>query len=498
MICKIGGVVSRVFERTAPDPFVLAVLLTVVTAGLALVFGSFPDAEGGGSRAVALLDAWRADSGLWRFLAFGMQMCLILVTGHALASSGPVRRLIHGLAGLPRGAGSAGAMVGLVACGFGLINWGLGLIVGALLAREVGVAMEKRGVRVHYPLLAAAGYMGMLVWHGGLSGSAPLTMTSAEGAAKVLPDSVLASYAGGVPLGETLLSPMNLVACGGLLVIVPVMLWLLAPRDGVRGASVYGVGVERAPRASGGSGAEEQSGSPPACAGGSLGASRDGGASLAGASGSSGGGRSVPDVLHETPWLAWVLGLGLIAGVVRFGSVTGLGRIGLNEINAAMLGLGLLLHGSTAGYVRAAEEGAKGCAGVILQFPLYAGIMALLVSSGLIEKFASGLAEFGNETTIPLLTFAGAGVVNLFVPSGGGQWGIQGPIALEAGRAAGIAPGKMIMAVAYGDQLTNMLQPFWALPLLAITGVKAREIVGYTCVVMVVAGVWLAGVLVVF
>jgi len=206
----------------------------------------------------------------------------------------------------------------------------------------------------------------------------------------------------------------------------------------------------------------------------------------------------VPDVLHETPWLAWVLGLGLIAGVVRFGSVTGLGRVGLNEINAAMLGMGLLLHGSTAGYVRAAEEGAKGCAGVILQFPLYAGIMALLVSSGLIEKFASGLAEFGSQTTIPLLTFAGAGVVNLFVPSGGGQWGIQGPIALEAGRAAGIAPGKMIMAVAYGDQLTNMLQPFWALPLLAITGVRAREIVGYTCVVMVVVGLWLGAVLVVF
>ena len=193
-----------------------------------------------------------------------------------------------------------------------------------------------------------------------------------------------------------------------------------------------------------------------------------------------------------------MLGIALLAGVVRYGSVSGLGRVGLNEINALMLGLGLILHGSTASYVRAVEDGAKGCAGVILQFPLYAGIMALLVSSGLIASFSEWLSTSAGETGLPLLTFVSAGVVNLFVPSGGGQWGIQGPIVLEAGAAAGIAPGKMIMAVAYGDQLTNLLQPFWALPLLAITGVRAREIVGYTCVLMVAMAVWLGLVLVIF
>ena len=111
--------------------------------------------------------------------------------------------------------------------------------------------------------------------------------------------------------------------------------------------------------------------------------------------------------------------------------------------------------------------------------------------SGLMAAMARELAAVSDATTLPLLTFVSAGVVNLFVPSGGGQWAVQGPIALEAGAAAGVSDAKMVMAVAYGDQLTNMLQPFWALPLLAITGVRARDIVGFTALLMLVAAVWI-------
>lgn len=497
MVARLGSVICRVFERTAPDPFVLAVLLSLVTAALALTLGDFSSKPEDVSAAVYLLDAWRAGDGLWRFLAFGMQMCLVLVTGHALAASAPVRAMLHALARLPRSAAQAAAMVGLVACVFGLINWGLGLIVGALLARDVARALAARGVKAHYPLLAAAGYAGMAVWHGGLSGSAPLTMTSAEGAAKVLPASVLADFEAGVPLGETILSPMNLVATAGLLVLVPLVLWMLTPSEDIRDVSMYPVAArdviettERGPGASLGSLGDGRGGDEEKRAQAGAGAS----------SGEAEGrtNRTIPDLLHDTPPLAYILGLALLLAVARYGSVQGLGRVGLNEINALMLGLGLILHGSTAGYVRAVEDGAKGCAGVILQFPLYAGIMALLVSSGLIAAFSGWLSGSAGETGLPLLTFLSAGVVNLFVPSGGGQWGIQGPIVFEAGAAAGLAPGKMIMAVAYGDQLTNLLQPFWALPLLAITGVKAREIVGYTCVLMIVLAVWLGIVLLVF
>ena len=157
-----------------------------------------------------------------------------------------------------------------------------------------------------------------------------------------------------------------------------------------------------------------------------------------------------------------------------------------------MLGLGMLLHVSPASYLRSIESAVRGCAGIIVQFPLYAGIMMMMSVSGLMMMASDFAVASSTPDTLPLLTFFSAGVVNFFVPSGGGQWGVQGPIALEAGAAAGVSPSKMIMSVAYGDQLTNMLQPFWALPLLAITGIKARDIVGYTACVMVIAGIWMA------
>ena len=133
-----------------------------------------------------------------------------------------------------------------------------------------------------------------------------------------------------------------------------------------------------------------------------------------------------------------------------------------------------------------------------MQFPLYAGVMAMMAASGLLAMFADAANAASTPTTLPLLTMASAAIVNLFVPSGGGQWAVQGPIAMLAGAQDGIPLGKMVMSVAYGDQLTNMLQPFWALPLLAITGVKARDIVGYTAIVMIVAAIWITVALLVF
>ena len=162
------------------------------------------------------------------------------------------------------------------------------------------------------------------------------------------------------------------------------------------------------------------------------------------------------------------------------------------------LALGLLLHGSPIRYSRAIEDGARCCAGIILQFPLYAGIMGVMSDSGLGQAVSRGMAQVAgdSEGALATMTFLSAGLVNLFVPSGGGQWAMQGPIAMQAAVDAGAAPARIVMAVAYGDQLTNMLQPFWALPLLAITGARAREVVGYTAILMVVAAVWLVGCLV--
>ncbi len=453
MISRVGIIISKIFERIVPDPFVIAILLTVVTAILALFFGNFD----GDSNITALLDSWRdSENGIWKLLAFAMQMCLVLVTGYALATTRSVKKCIDALSDIPKSTATAAALVGFIACVCGLLNWGLGLIVGALLAREVGFSLQRRNIKAHYPLIAASGYVGLLVWHGGLSGSAPLSMTTMRGASKVVPAEYL-DRVSSVLLSDSISSSLNFFVSGGMLILIPIILFLLAPKreEDIRTIDMFG--VDPNPHE------DEIKKSD-----------------------------SLPDKLNHSPVVAWLLAIPLLIALGRYILVSGIDRIGLNEITLFMLGIGLLLHGSPLSYMQAITRGAKGCAGIIIQFPLYAGIMAIMVASGLMGQLTELLLSIGNQETIPILTMLSAGIVNLFVPSGGGQWAIQAPIALESGLQAGIAPGTMVMAVAYGDELTNMLQPFWALPLLAITGVRARDIVGYTALVMIVIAVWMA------
>ncbi len=466
MISTLGIQISAVFRKCAPDPFVLAVLLTLLTIALVLI-----RTETGFTEAVNM---WAGSEGVWSagLLKFAMQMSLILVTGHALASSPPVSKMLDALAACPSRPWQAVGLVAFVAAMLGTLNWGLGLIAGALLARRVGLAMEKRGVAVHYPLLATAGYVGLLVWHGGFSGSAPLKVTQASEIRDIFGNT---PPIGELVLTETILSPMNLFVTGGLLLIAPCLLALLSPRDTrhIEQASEF-VSVEELEKP------KTDRNKP-----------------------------LVPRVLEDSPlvtvllvgligWWAWGFYVPSVDPETGVRSASGITHLTPDTVNMTMLMLGLILHGTPGRYVRAIEEAASGCAGIILQFPLYAGIMGLMHQSGLTEQLTGGVAAYSNETTLPILTLLSAGAVNLFVPSGGGQWAVQGPIAMQAAVDAGVSPAKMVMAVAYGDELTNMLQPFWAMPLLAITGVKARDIVGYTAIVMVVAGVWMAVGLLVF
>ena len=214
MIARLGLILSRTIGRCIPDPLILALGLTILTAALAFLLGY--DELDRQETAIVLIDTWWS-TGLWKFLQFGMQMALILVTGYALADSPVIRRCLGRIAQMPRTPGQAAALVGLVAVLTGLINWGLGLIVGALLARDVGRSMEARGRPSHFPLLCAAGYMGLLVWHGGLSGSAALKSSTLSEASDLLGDGLMERLASlgfpdGVPLSATTFSNMNLLA----------------------------------------------------------------------------------------------------------------------------------------------------------------------------------------------------------------------------------------------------------------------------------------------
>ncbi|MGF1468784.1 MAG: TIGR00366 family protein [Sandaracinaceae bacterium] len=461
MLRGIGSAFEAFFRATAPDPFVLAVLLTVVVFVAAFVTTGRSPTE--------ILSAWGGRAGLWSLLAFTMQMVLILVTGHALAATPAVRGLIRRVARQPRTGAQAAGLVALGACVAALLNWGLGLIVGALLARDVGASCRERGVPHHYPLLVASGYVGLMLWHGGLSGSAPLKTTTVEDLNELL-GPALAAAVGPVPFTSTVLSVPNLVVSGGLLLLLPVLAAMLAPR----GAEAQG--IEAFP----GAAPEEPVGAAPV-------AHDDGPEEAAAAP------LNVPERLSASPVTMLLIALPLASALALDLWANGLASLNPNTINLAFLAAGLVGHGSLGRYAEAIEEAARGAAGIVLQFPFYAGIMGVMRETGLAAAVATFLTGLAPDGLYGVVTFVSAGLVNLFVPSGGGQWAVQGPIALEAALRLGLEPAQVVMAVAYGDQCTNMLQPFWALPLLAITGVQARDIIGLTALMMLFGGAWMIG-----
>lgn len=457
-LVRLGLISRRGFGRITPDPFVLAIGLTLAVMGGALVVGG-PDDASFAVRFQGLLEVWTGSGGLWKLLTFGMQASLMLVLGTALAEAPSVRGAIERLAGRARTPRRLVGLVAMTSIALGLLNWSVSLIGGALVARAAGRHARARGWSLDYPLLAAAGYSGLMVWHGGLSGTAPLKMTSMPDAIEVLgPD--LAAQVGTLSLETTLLGTLNLVISGGLLFLGPLFFMALTPSGG----------EDPEPRAMPAEVLE------------------------APVTDDAGPGPGQDVAAEDRPLVVWLLALPMLAGLGIYAATRGLGRVDLNTVNLMLWVLAMLLHGRPSVFVAACERGIRGATGIFLQFPLYAGIMGMMAASGLSTRLSTMVADAG-ATLLPVVTFASAALLNLFVPSGGGQWAVQGPIIMQAAVETGVDPAKVLMAMAYGDQLTNMLQPFWALPLLAITGCKAREIVGYTALFMVAGAVWIVAAL---
>ena len=460
MISALGERLSRWSERYVPDPFVLVLVLTIITTAVALFFGAVfqADPQAGvaatpfGERLRSVGNFWFAefyDVGLMRF---ALQMVIVLVTGHALAMAGPVRRGIRRMALWAGSPGAAVVLVALVACVASLLQWGLGAIAGAFMAREVGRVFAEKGIAVHYPLLGAAGYAGFLVWHGGMSGTAPLAVAQAE--------HDLIDVLGQIPVSETLFSPLNLVVTGSLLVLIPLLFWLLMPTDPDQMRPIP----------------EDQR------------IDDDEGIEVAEL------GENVHPVLRileASRALNLVIGGAMLAVCALYFYEQGSAGWHLDSLNLVFLTLGILAHPSPRSYAMAIIDGVKGAGPIVLQFPFYFGILGILRESGLIGQISEFFLAVSTESTYPLFTFLSAGIVNFFVPSGGGQWAVQGPIMVEAIDDLGVSAERVIMALSYGDAWTNMLQPFWALPLLGIMGLKARDIIGYTGFVFLIVGPWI-------
>ena len=443
--------IENFFRRFLPSPFTIAVVLTVFTIGLAVVFGQAPE---GKNQLFHILQMW--EKGVWNtgLLVFAYQMMLILVLGHVLVLSKPMERLILKLTGLVKDSASAAVLVAFSTTLIAFFNWGLGLIFGALLARKVGEYAQSKNIPINYPLIGACGYVGLMVWHGGISGSAPLKVSEAGHLTQLMStfqqQAVLAGLPSSISTSETVFSVSNILIFLSVLVSISLLVRYL-------GKKAKPTAIDLAIYQFEGETKKKHSGA---------------------------------EQLDHSKYVSMAFGI-LILGAFLVQYLPFLRKLNLtpNLLNFFMLGLAIILHGNFSNFLKAVEEAIGDVSGILIQFPFYFGIMGIMGGSGMIHQISDFFVSISTETTLPIFTFLSAGLVNIFVPSGGGQWAVQGPLVLESALTLGVPLPKAIMALAYGDQLTNMLQPFWALPLLGITKLKAKEILPYTLLFMVVGGV---------
>ena len=432
---------ANLFKAFLPAPFTIAVLLTGLTFLLAWALTQ-PQQEG--CHFIELLENW--EKGLWDgpLLVFALQMMLMLVLGHVLALTKPINKLIEKASVYCNTTANAAAIITLLTLMVSFFNWGLGLIFGAIFARKVGEQAVQNNTPLHYPLIGAAGYSGMMVWHGGISGSAPIKIAE-EG-------HFMEAQMGVISQSDTIFSSMNIVLSIILLIVLPTTMYLIGKRN--KDSSISLPILQKTKSIDKISGAEK---------------------------------------LDHSRLVAYLFGgiLLIYAFYKAFikPDFISLSFINPNYINLVLLGTGIVLHGSIYKYLRGIDDAIGGASGILIQFPLYFGIMGIMKYSGMVGIFSDFFVQISNEATFPIFTFISAGIVNVFVPSGGGQWGVQGPIIIEAASQLNVPYWKAVMSLAYGDQITNMLQPFWALPLLGITGLKAKEILPYTLLLLLIGSV---------
>ncbi|MFC6615504.1 short-chain fatty acid transporter [Halopenitus salinus] len=460
-IQRLGDRVAEWANRWIPSPFIFALLLTALAYVAANVFT--PDGP------VQNVVNWY--SGFWALLAFGMQMVLILVTGYAIAVSDAVSSWLERVASIPKDGKQAAVFVAAIAMIAGYIHWGIGLIVGAIIAIFVARAGHARDRTFHYPLLCAAGYTSLLIFNVGLSSSASL-LSATEG-------HVFEDVIGVVPLSESVFT----VYAAGLAVLTFVFIlatvYLLAPEEHhATGIEEYAPGLldEGEFEADGDEGDAPGDGSEDADGSEDVTESAVGGET-----------RTPADALNRSRILAYGVAAGMFVYVVRHFATSGIGdALDLNVFNFLFIAVGLLLHGTPADYMDAIREGTEGAAGIILQFPFYAGILGIIANSGLGDMIATLLVGVSTPETFPVIAWLLAGFMNLFVPSAGGEWGVIGGIVGGAAVEQGVPAGQAVIAYSTGDMWTNMFQPFWALPLLGLTRMRARDILGYTLIFLVV------------
>jgi short-chain fatty acids transporter len=430
MLQRTATALTAWSTRWVPDAWIIAVLLTLVTVLLALLFTT--------SRPDQLVVYW--GNGFWALLSFAMQMALIILSGYILSTTPLFGRALNALAGVPRSPAQAVALMALVSMLLGWINWGLSIVGSAVFVRYM--ASRQRGV--DYRLLVATAYLGLgVMWHSGLSASAPLLVAT--------PRHFMEDRMGLVPITETIFNPFNLV----LALVVLVAMTALAPAMHPRKQDV--VEADRRlllhPVAGGADG-------EPAAA-------------------------QAPRRLTPAQWLSQAPIVNLAVGLAGLFWVAaavvsrGFAAVDLNFVIFVFLMLGILLHWTPQSFLRSAEDGSVYIWGVVIQFPFYAGIFGIIQSSGLDKVIANWFVAIANAQTFPIIIYWYSAVLNYIVPSGGSKWAIEAPYVIEAANQIGISPALAVVSYAWGDMATDIIQPFWAIPLLGVAKLEFRHIMGY-------------------
>jgi len=439
MIKKLGNALARLSMKFLPDPFIFAVILTFIAFGLGISIA--------GQSSMQMVINWY--KGFWSLLPFAMQMCLMVITPAALVAAPSVHKWVDAFADKPNNGKQAALYVALLSCISAMVHWGLSLIIAAIYAREVAKKLHAKGIKFSYGLLGAAAYLGQMVWHAGYSGSVQLLIAT--------PGHFLESEIGIISITETIHTPMNLFVMFTTMIFPAIFIMKMAPKEEelepLSPEMVAFLNHQEVEKV-------KMPDNP-----------------------------TVGDRLnHSVIVNLLICALGVTYIVYHF--MTNGFDLNLNIVNAIFLFLGMIMHKTVASYVKAISNSAKAVAGIILQFPFYAGIMGMIRHSGLVDIFAGAIVSISTVKTLPMWTFLTSSAVNLFVPSGGGQWAVQGPIAVKSAQMMGVDVIKVATAQAWGNCWSNMLQPFWAIALLGITGLKARDIIGYTCAVMLLSGVF--------
>ncbi|MGE4231880.1 MAG: short-chain fatty acid transporter [Bacteriovoracia bacterium] len=428
MLEKFGEQCEIAVRRYMPDPFVLVLMLSIFTFGLSLWFTPETPSH--------LLKYW--NTGFWELLSFAMQMVLIIATGEAIADSRIIHNILKKICSIPKTPKTAVFLLAFFSMILGWAHWGLGLVVASLLAREMSRHLNSRKVLIHYPLMGAAAYMSMLLWHAGTTASAPLLINT--------PKHFLYNEIGLIPLTETIFLPSNLVVCGLLTLVIPFVLTRLIPRRQVKTFDHFDVAWT----------SKKFNSSEKA--------------------------KTFAEKLERSYLANLIVGTMGLAFLFQFFRNNGL-DLNHNVVNLLFLSIGLLMHRNPIEYSRSITNSVKGTAGIILQFPFYGGIMGILRESGLGHEIAQFFVQFSTVKTLPFFAYLASVATKLLIPSGGGEWAVEGPVMLQTAKALGAPIGLTTMGIAYGNMVGNMFQPFWAIPLLSIMGLKAKEIMGYCLVV---------------